>query len=83
MSSSGSLDGAFVLLWLCTWYRGNRRPVGSRDGAAPSRRLLLRHYVRWALLFLPTLLAAFYYFFIAADRYESEARFVVRSASRP
>jgi capsular polysaccharide transport system permease protein len=39
--------------------------------------------VRWSILLLPTLLAAVYYFAIATDQYESEARFVVRSAARP
>ncbi len=42
-----------------------------------------RRTVRLALLFLPTLLAALYFFLIASDQYESEARFVVRSAARP
>ena len=32
---------------------------------------------------LPTVLASVYFFFIAADQYESEAKFVVRSAVRP
>ena len=32
---------------------------------------------------LPTLLSAVYFFLIASDRYESEARFVVRSSARP
>ncbi|WP_425069218.1 hypothetical protein [Reyranella sp.] len=35
------------------------------------------------LLMLPTLISAFYLFALAAEQYESEARFVVRSASRP
>ncbi len=46
-------------------------------------RLWDRRTTRWGLLFLPTLLVAFYYFAIASDQYESEARFVVRSAARP
>ncbi|MBR2819944.1 MAG: hypothetical protein IKE60_35065 [Reyranella sp.] len=37
----------------------------------------------WLLLFLPTLLSVVYFFFMASDQYESEARFVVRSAQRP
>lgn len=37
----------------------------------------------WTFLFLPTLFSAVYLFFMAADQYESEARFVVRSAQRP
>jgi len=43
------------------------------------RRLALR----WTVLFLPTLLGAVYFFGIATAQYESEARFVVRSAARP
>jgi len=46
-------------------------------------RLWSRPFIRWPILFLPTLLAGFYYFAVAADQYESEARFVVRSATRP
>lgn len=38
---------------------------------------------RLCVLFLPTLLTACYFFGIAANQYESEARFVVRSATRP
>ncbi|MDT6962827.1 MULTISPECIES: hypothetical protein [unclassified Cupriavidus] len=38
-----------------------------------------RHRVFLAVVVLPTLLAALYYFGIAASQYESEARFVVRS----
>lgn len=37
----------------------------------------------WLILFLPTLLSAIYLFFMASDQYESEAKFVVRSAQRP
>lgn len=37
----------------------------------------------WTLLLLPTLLSAIYYFFMGSDQYESEAKFVVRSAQRP
>lgn len=46
----------------------------------------LPHWLRrraWLILFLPTLLSAIYFFFMASDQYESEARFVVRSAQRP
>ncbi len=37
----------------------------------------------WLILFLPTLFSAIYFFFMASDQYESEAKFVVRSAQRP
>lgn len=37
----------------------------------------------WLVLFLPTLLSVVYFFFMASDQYESEAKFVVRSAQRP
>ncbi len=36
----------------------------------------------WLILFLPTLLSAIYFSFLASDQYESEAKFVVRSAQR-
>lgn len=39
--------------------------------------------IRWAFLFLPTILTGLYFVFAAADQYESEVRFVVRSAARP
>lgn len=42
-----------------------------------------RRTVRWSVLFLPSLLAATYFLFVAADEYESEGHFVVRSAARP
>lgn len=44
--------------------------------------LWLRERV-WLILFLPTLLSAIYFFSLASDQYESEAKFVVRSAQRP
>lgn len=60
-------------------------PSTAQHAAPPRNRLLAwaREY-RGSLLFiaLPTLLAAFYYFVIAADLYASEARIVVRSPSR-
>lgn len=36
----------------------------------------------WLILFLPTLLSVIYFIFMASDQYESEAKFVVRSAQR-
>lgn len=57
---------------------GPRLSIAGRFGVAWRHR-----YVRWSLIFLPTLLAAAYYFALAADQYETEARFVVRSATRP
>lgn len=50
----------------------------------PRLRLLPRNgWLRWGLLLLPSILAALYYGAVASDQYESEARFVVRSANRP
>lgn len=50
----------------------------------PHLRLLPRHRsLRWILLLLPSVLAVAYYGLVAADQYESEARFVVRSTARP
>lgn len=37
----------------------------------------------WMILFLPTFLSAIYFFAMASNQYESEAKFVVRSAQRP
>jgi len=45
--------------------------------------VLSRRFVRLPLLFLPTILSVVYYFCVASDQYESEAHFVVRSATRP
>jgi capsular polysaccharide transport system permease protein len=49
---------------------------------AAARGLWRRGAARWSILMLPSILAALYYFAIAADQYESEARFVVRSAAK-
>lgn len=38
--------------------------------------------VRYVMVFLPTIACGIYYFGIASDQYESEARFVVRTAAR-
>lgn len=55
----------------------------SAIAAAPKRSLKLKGIVSFLLLVaLPTCLAATYFAFIAADRYESEARFVLRSPGR-
>ncbi len=54
----------------------------SRINWRPFFAVKLRHIVVLAL-FLPTLLSASYFFVIASDQYESEAKFVVRSATRP
>ena len=44
----------------------------------------LRVHRAWCLIvLLPTLLAAAYYYLIAADQYESEAHFVVRTSDTP
>lgn len=53
-------------------------------GAFVAHRLRRARPVLMAgLVLLPTLLAALYYFGIAADRYVSEAQFVIRTASKP
>lgn len=46
-------------------------------------RLWHMRLLRAALMLAPTLIAGVYYYFIAANQYESETQFVVRSASRP
>lgn len=51
--------------------------------ARPKRRLKLKGVVSVvALVVLPTCLAVAYFAFFAADRYESEARFILRSPGR-
>ena len=39
--------------------------------------------IRMCIFLLPTILCATYYYVIAADQYQSEARFVVRSPAKP
>jgi capsular polysaccharide transport system permease protein len=41
------------------------------------------HRWRWLVLLSPTLLALLYYCVLASDRYEAEAQFTVRTASKP
>lgn len=51
--------------------------------AQPNRRLKLKGVVSFLLLVvLPTCLVVAYFAFFAADRYESEARFILRSPGR-
>lgn len=50
--------------------------------AGPVPQVVRRHYGKLLFMVLPTVLAAIYFFFIAADMYASEARFIVRSPSR-
>jgi capsular polysaccharide transport system permease protein len=59
-------------------------PLAARMPALRARLKRWAKAHRGALVFvgLPTLLAALYYFVIAADLYASEARFIVRSAAR-
>lgn len=62
------------------------RSVEPEGSIASARRWLSRHYARAlfvGVFLLPTLIAAVYFGLIASDRYVSEARFVVRSASEP
>jgi capsular polysaccharide transport system permease protein len=53
------------------------------DGLVTQARSRWRRIAVGVVVFLPTLLAAFYFTFVAADRYVSEAAFVVRSAAKP
>ena len=59
------------------WVTGLRSALNRFSG------LFRGKYVIAFLLFLPTTLTMGYFFFVAADQFESEARFVVRSASKP
>ena len=49
----------------------------------PEPRHRWMRIIRLGVVFLPTLLATVYFAFVAADRYVSEAVFVVRSAAKP
>jgi len=64
------------------------RPEGLMQEDEQSRTGRLRHMLHAyrhfiALVILPTLLVAFYYYAIASDQYESKADFVVRRADNP
>ena len=50
--------------------------------SSPVSQVVRRHYGKLLFVVLPTVLAAIYFFLIAADMYASEARFIVRSPSR-
>src|SRR5258706_5757545 len=54
---------------------------GGLSPDAVTTPFLRRHALFLATVVLPVAIAATYYFLIAADRYQSEARFIVRSAS--
>jgi capsular polysaccharide transport system permease protein len=56
--------------------------IGDAAGAVPLG-LWRRRPIRWLTLLLPSILAAVYYLAIATDQYESEVRFVVRTAAKP
>ena len=57
------------------------RPMAAERRAAMRRRWAL--LLKALLIMLPSLLALAYYGAIAADRYVSEARFVIRTAAKP
>lgn len=78
LSRLHSLPGVGYLIGVATQGAGKVR----RRIASVGLPLWLRRRV-WLVLFLPTLLSVIYFFFMASDQYESEARFVVRSAQRP
>lgn len=61
-----------------------RQAVGKVRRRLPNVGLPFRMRQRaWLIVFLPTFLSAIYLFFMASDQYESESKFVVRSAQRP
>lgn len=62
------------------------RAMGRPPQRSFARRLIGARLMRWlriALVLSPTLLAAVYYGLIASDRYVSETRFVIHTASKP
>jgi capsular polysaccharide transport system permease protein len=66
-------------------HRQELMPKQRQFPLAPLQRVqhvVQRHYGKLFFIALPTLLAAIYFFVIAADMYASEARFIVRSPSR-
>ena len=63
-----------------------RLPAPSEAGArrrAGGLRQWLSRYRRWLIVLSPTILAVIYFGVLASDRYESEAHFTVRTASKP
>jgi capsular polysaccharide transport system permease protein len=63
---------------------GMRQLFRSMDQVArPPLRIRGLGRFKLLLFFLPTVMVAIYYCFIAADQYTSEGHFVVRSAARP
>jgi len=59
------------------WYHRAQRAT------APLRAIVAWWPIRLVILLLPTLVCAIYYYAIAADQYQSEAHFVVRSQGKP
>lgn len=57
-------------------------PEASAPNTVRAKSLAIRG-VRWLLLLLPAFLAAIYAFVLAADRYETEMRLVIRNATQP
>lgn len=57
------------------------RPEQMREQRAAAARR--RRLNSWLLFFSPTLLAIFYFGLLANKRYEAEAQFIVRTASKP
>ena len=66
-------------LWACARDRDRRRSAGTARADWKRLRLAARIF----LALLPTLTAATYFGVVATDRYVSEARFVIRTASKP
>lgn len=77
----------FDMNWLQSLRAANSQAIaGQSDVFTLMTRIFLfsgRSLLIKAALFLPTILAVLYFFGIAGKQYESEARFVVRSAAKP
>jgi len=55
-----------------------------RPGIAAKGKAWINEHRKWcAIVLLPTLLVAAYYYLVASDQYETEAHFVVRSSETP
>ena len=60
-----------------------RQPAWTHSDKQVVKSLWLRTTFRVMIILLPTLLACLYYGWLATPRYVSEARFVIRAASKP
>jgi capsular polysaccharide transport system permease protein len=63
--------------------RRRRPPTKRASTVGRFTRAVLRHWLLWLSVVLPTTLSAAYFGWVASDVYVSESRFVVRSPEKP